>query len=112
MTGVTVTQGCSTWIVQLGLPGMDCPLVSHLDGRLLASQVGGCWWLMRMARDDDATTRAAAWRMLSLLIQPDAQPTRRMLLKACPDVATTALKVDKRQKQSCCTVASFLLMFW
>lgn len=46
-----------------------------------------------MARDDDANTRAAAWQMLALLVQPDAQPTRRMLLKACPDVASTALKV-------------------
>ena len=53
---------------------------------------------MRMARDDDATIRASAWQMLALLVQPDAQPTRRMLLKACPDVATTALKVGKHDK--------------
>ena len=47
-----------------------------------------------MARDDDAVVKAVSWEMLALLIQPDAQPTLRMLLKACPDVATTALKVD------------------
>ena len=57
------------------------------------SQVGGCWWLMRMARDTDACTSASAWEMLALLVQPGAQPTCQMLLKACPDVATSALKV-------------------
>ncbi len=48
---------------------------------------------MRMARDTEANISAAAWEMLALLVQPDAWPTCQMLLKACPDVATSALKV-------------------
>ncbi|KAK9865716.1 hypothetical protein WJX84_009345 [Apatococcus fuscideae] len=74
------------------------------------AEVGGCWWLMRMARDEDAVVRAAAWEMLVLLIQPDAHPTLCMLLKACPDVATTALKAVMDGKE-CSGVRAAAIQF-
>ena len=67
---------------------MDMPQV------LLCAQVGGTFWLSRLARDREATVRAAAWSILARLALPAAPATRRMLLQSWPDCGTTAVRVS------------------
>ena len=61
---------------------------------LLCTQVGGTFWLSRLARDREATVRAAAWSVLARLALPAAPATRRMLLQSWPDCGTTAVRVS------------------
>ena len=56
-------------------------------------QVGGTFWLTRLARDREATVRIAALSLLAHLARPTATPTRRMLLQGWPEAGTALLKV-------------------
>lgn len=56
-------------------------------------QVGGTFWLTRLARDREATVRVAAVSLLAHLAGPTAHPTRRMLLQGWPEAGTAVLKV-------------------
>lgn len=56
-------------------------------------QVGGTFWLTRLARDREAEVRAAALSLLSQLAGPEAIPTRRMLLQGWPEAGSAVLKV-------------------
>ena len=68
----------------------------HLDtpDETLCVQVGGTFWLSRLARDREATVRAAAWSVLARLALPAAPATRRMLLQSWPDCGTAAVRVS------------------
>ena len=57
-------------------------------------QVGGTFWLTRLARDREAAVRLAAFSLLAHLAAPTAAPTRRMLLQGWPEAGTAVLKVD------------------
>ena len=57
-------------------------------------QVGGTFWLTRLARDREAAVRVAALSLLAHLAGPTATPTRRMLLQGWPEAGTAVLKVD------------------
>lgn len=64
-------------------------------------QVGGTFWLTRLARDSEATVRLAALSLLAHLAAPTATPTRRMLLQGWPEAGTAVLKVDNSPLQFC-----------
>ena len=66
---------------------------------------------MRMARDPDVIMRQSAWHMLAILVQPDAQLTSQMLLRACPDVATTAIQVCCLWLQADLSPSMFLCLY-
>ena len=56
-------------------------------------QVGGTFWLTRLARDREAEVRVAAIGLLAHLASPQAPATRRMLLQGWPEAGTAMLKV-------------------
>lgn len=64
-------------------------------------QVGGTFWLTRLARDREATVRLAALSLLAHLAAPTATPTRRMLLQGWPEAGTAVLKVHNSPLQPC-----------
>ena len=56
-------------------------------------QVGGTFWLTRLARDREAAVRAAALALLAHLAQAAAPATRQMLLRGWPEAGSALLKV-------------------
>lgn len=88
-----------------------CVCCSHADDTVGVSvQVGGTFWLTRLARDREAAVQAAALSLLAHLASPGAPLTRRMLLQGWPEAGTAVLKVHKPyvpasvKAQCCCSV--------
>ena len=66
--------------------------VDAQNSLLLWHQVGGTFWLTRLARDREAGVRVAAVSLLAHLASPQAPATRRMLLQGWPEAGTAMLK--------------------
>ena len=65
------------------------------------AQVGGTFWLTRLARDREAAVRVAALSLLAHLASARAAPTRRMLLQGWPEAGTAVLKVSRQPLTMC-----------
>ena len=76
----------------------SCLLLKQLSS---TSQVGGTFWLTRLARDREASVRATALLLLAHLAGPEAVCTRRMLLQGWPEAGSAVLKVFTQSVVSC-----------